>query len=166
MVFCSTVHLASFLLPIAAYNNRISRLQVRGRQHWVGLSANWYLNISCPSPVLFELVLRAPQWPFASACQLFRLDSATRQEFPVVHTRDGTVLRFFCAVLHSASAGASSCPAGECLIRHESRRCSAVLSWTHDGFKLHVFSSRGRVCCDHPSSLSNSFHYCDFDDVA
>ena len=94
MVFCSTVHLASFLLPVAAYNNRISRLQVRGRQHWVGLSAKWYFNISRSSPVLFELVLRAPQWPFAAACQLFRLDSATRQEFPVVHTREGIVLRF------------------------------------------------------------------------
>jgi hypothetical protein len=27
--FCSTIHLAAFLLPVAAYNGRIDRLQVR-----------------------------------------------------------------------------------------------------------------------------------------
>ncbi len=151
-------------MAVAAYNNRITRLQVHERQHWVGLSTNWYLNISCCSPVLFELVLRPPQWSFAAACRFFRLDSAARQEFPAVHTREGIILRM--AFLHSASAGASLWPAGECFIQHASRCCSAVHSWTHDGFKLHVFSSGRRVCCDHPSGLCNSFHYCDSDDVA
>ncbi len=87
--FNSTIHLAAFLLPVAAYNSRVDRLQVRR----LAATGHSQYEILHHSPVGFKFLLRASQRPFAAACQPFRLDSAARQEFLDVHACEGINIR-------------------------------------------------------------------------
>jgi hypothetical protein len=96
LFLCSTIHLAAFLLPVAAYNSRVEQLQVRKFAAMLSeLTKSETLSL-----VQFEFLLRASDRPFAAPCNLVRLDSAARQEVSDEHSGEGGTAAFcfaFCA---------------------------------------------------------------------
>ena len=82
----STIHITAFLLPVAAYNGQIARLQVSSPLLWISFCSNLIHPLPPAGAVLLQ---RAAARPCSAARRCVWVDAAARQRVPEEDERQG-----------------------------------------------------------------------------